>query len=167
MNRPEIVMKSVNEHPSFPRMPEDFVEDVLITGESVDALLDAPAEIVMRYPNCVNEDTPVALVPELFLNSTARVLIVVDERQRPRGVVTAAHLLRAAKYRSKDNLEAATALDIATPCGALPDSATLRHAAHVFVSQDKNHVAVVNDRGAVVGVLTASDVLNAVGAWSR
>ena len=160
-------MKTADEHPSLPKLTEDFLEDVLITGESVDALLDAPAEIVMRYPNCVNEDTPVARVPELFLNSSARVLVVVDERQRPRGVVTAAHLLRAAKYRSKDNLETATVLDVSTPCGSLPDSATLRAAASVFVSQDKNHLAIINDRGAVVGMLTASDVLNAVGAWSR
>jgi CBS-domain-containing membrane protein len=160
-------MKSTVKEAALSSSPEDFLEDVLITGEGVDALLDAPAEIVMRYPNCVNEDTPLEGIPELFLNSTARALVVVDERQRPRGIVTPAHLLRAAKFSSKETLHGATVRDVATSCSSLPDSASLRAAAHFFVSQDKNYLVIVNDQGSVVGMLTAADVLNAVGAWSR
>jgi len=156
-------MRSAIEQSSLPSLPNSFVDDIRIAGAAPVPLLETPAVRAMRRASFVGQDTPVEAVPELLLTGT-RLLVVVDDQHRPCGVVTAAHILRAAKNRSKENLAQARVRDISTPCSSLRDSATLRTAAKMFASRSKTHAAVINAEGCVVGILTASDVLRALGA---
>jgi len=130
---------------------------------SFEVCWEAPVEKAVRYATSVAENTPLSALPELFLRTMARVLVIVDERRRPLGVVSPSHVLRAVGDRPKEELDGITALDISTSGGALlPERSTLRTAAKRLSVEDREYIVVITEDGRLAGLLTPSDVIAAL-----
>ena len=112
----------------------------------------------MTVRELVTADAPLAAVPadatvgavREVTQRTGHLRILLGDRARLTGVVHVRDTLTAA--------EGAPAASFARPVFALEADATV-HSALKAMRETRNHLAVVHDSGAVVGVVTLSDVL--------
>ena len=145
------------------RIPQSAPPESGVRSLSYEVCWEAPVEKAVRYATSVAENTPLSALPELFLRTTARVLVIVDERRRPLGVVTPIHVLRAVGEHTGHDLNAISALDISTSGGALlPERSTLRTAARRLSTEDREYIVVITDEGRLAGLITPSDVIAAL-----
>ena len=80
-------------------------------------LSEASIGALMHPVTFVSENTPLSEISELFVTAGARLVIVVSPEQKPLGVVTPTHVLRALKRHPDRALAALRALDAATSGG--------------------------------------------------
>lgn len=137
----------------------------LATGlqEPSESELDAPVSSSMRFPTVVTETTPLTRTAELLLRPGVTLVVVVDERRRPLGIVTPADALSLARRLDPMALETATALDAARSGGRfMPESATLGAVHASLLDENRDFFVVVGPDGRLAGLITAMDVLEAL-----
>ncbi|MBS1118217.1 MAG: hypothetical protein H6Q90_445 [Deltaproteobacteria bacterium] len=111
---------------------------------------------------CARADLDLAAVIDLMLSRRIGCIPVVDERRRPIGVITKSDLVQQldADRLPASALTAHAAEDLMTPVAlSLEEHATIAHAAAMMMSEDTHHVLVVSATGALVGVVSAKDIV--------
>lgn len=157
---------------SLPSVPEELLADVQATswwlGDTWPGVSPESGEGDEACARTLAR-RPVTLRPDAALTRVARELedtslvVVVDEMERPLGVLTPAHVLRAVGRLSRDELANAKALDATTSGGAfIPESCSLAVAARMLADDDRAFGVVVDADGRLVGTLSASSLLRAL-----
>lgn len=126
--------------------------------------------IMPRTLVCARPDLVISEVVGLMMRHRVGCVPVVDEQRRPVGVVTKFDLVEQldAVMRAAGNgcpmpadLTAQTAEDVMMPFVlALDERATIAHAAAMMTSEGTHHVLAVNRDGALVGVVSAKDIID-------
>lgn len=130
--------------------------------------LDARVGSAMRHATQIADDAPLSTAAELLTASSRRVIVVVDPRHRPVGVLTSTQVLAAVKSYPRDQLSTVSALQVATSSGPLlPAHLRLDAALRVLAREDREFVLVVDSAGVLMGVLLPTDVLNAQASAAR
>lgn len=110
------------------------------------------SDIMTRDVVCARPDLGVSALTKLLVDHHIGCVPVVDERGRPRGIVTKLDLVE----RSWSGV---TAADVMMPLAiTLNMSATIAHAAAVMSLEDFHHVMVVGPDGSLRGVVSTMDI---------
>lgn len=119
---------------------------------------------------CVRQDLEIHRVVGLMIGRRIGCLPVVDQRRRPIGVITkfdlveqleAAMRASSAGHPLPQDLPARTADEVMMPIAlTLDEHATVAHAAAMMASEEIHHVLVVDGDGALVGVVSAKDIVH-------
>ena len=110
------------------------------------------SEIMTRDVVCARPDLGVPALTQLLVDHHIGCVPIVDERGRPRGIVTKLDLVE--KSRS-----GATAADVMMPLAiTLNLNATIAHAAAVMSLEDFHHVMVVGGDGTLRGIVSTMDI---------
>lgn len=135
-------------------------------SESVPSDLQAPlslprvavSAIMTRNVVCVRPDLTLDAATALFLESGLRSAPVVDQEGKLIGFVSESEVLLDVQTHSHSG--ARTVGDVMLPYAlTLPESATVTRAAAVMAFEGQSRLAIVSRKGAVVGVLSASDIM--------
>jgi CBS domain-containing protein len=122
----------------------------------------APLRFVMRFPKVVSADTLLSRGATVLLGGVA-LLVVVDDRRRPLGVVLPADVLAAVLRVEAQGLESLTVLDAARSGGRfIPETSTLSAAHSALLEGNREFLVVVAEDGTLAGLITALDVLEAI-----
>jgi CBS domain-containing protein len=118
---------------------------------------------------CARPDLKIAAIFGLMMKHRVGCVPVVDERRRPVGVITKFDLVEqldaalrcsCGGFPMPADLTAQTAEDLMMPIALTLDiHATIAHAAAMMMSEETHHVLVVNHDGALVGVVSAKDIV--------
>ncbi len=131
--------------------------------EPDESALDAPVSSSMRFPTVVTEVTPLTRTAELLLRPGVSLVVVVDERRRPLGIVTPSDALSFARRLEPLGIDTATALDAARSGGRfMPETATLGAVHAALLDENREFFVVVGPDGRLAGLITAMDVLEAL-----
>ena len=118
---------------------------------------------LLRLPPVVAASTALTRAAELLVRPGASLLVVVDERRRPLGVVTATEVLALARRLTPARFEQATVLDAARSGGRfVPETSTLRSVHSALLDENREFFVVVDAEGRLAGMVTAMDVLEAL-----
>ena len=146
-----------------PSCHDRLLIDIVGTRTAQDAAyfrdaLEAPVSSAMRHATQIAEDAALSTAAELLVTAPRRMVVVVDPRHRPRGILTSAQVLAAVKQYSRDQLSTASALQAAIPSEpVIPARARLDFALRVLTREDRDFVLVVDDAGALMGALRATE----------
>ena len=144
-------------------MPRPFLDVFELVPEPDVPPLDAPVSSAMRRPVTVAEGTPLSRGAELLLGEGAGLLVVVDERKRPLGVLTPADVVAIVRRVGGPKLDALTVLDAARSGGRfMPETSSVRAARLAMVTEGRDFFLVVAEGGRLAGLITALDVLDAL-----
>lgn len=126
-------------------------------------------QIMSRDLICARPDLDVGVVVQLMLKHHIGCLPVLDERQRPIGIITKSDLVEqidAAMSSSRqgtslpEDLQARNADEIMMPLAfTLSEFATVAHAAQMMMAEDTHHVMVVSPDEQLVGVVSTRDIV--------
>jgi CBS domain-containing protein len=122
-------------------------------------------ELMTRDVYCVGEEMLAEELAELFATRKVSGVPVVDEDGRLVGVVSRSDLLRAPEDEEHPPVlhperAGATASELMNPAPlSVREGATVPYAAAVMAAARVHRVLVVSPKGAVVGILTALDVV--------
>ncbi len=117
-------------------------------------------EIMTVAPRCVAPTLPVAALTALLLEHNLSGVPVVDAAGKPVGVVSKTDLVRHCQAP-----EGATVADIMMPMVfAIAHDVTIAQAAALMAGEGVHRLPVVDDRGAVCGILSALDIVRWVAA---
>lgn len=127
-------------------------------------------QIMQRDVICAGPDLDVAAITDLMVRHHVGCIPVVDQRQRPIGVITKFDLVeqvRASLQSAEDgsplprDLQARTADELMMPLAlTLFEHATIAHAGAMMVAEDTHHVIVVSTAGEIVGVVSSWDIVS-------
>jgi CBS-domain-containing membrane protein len=110
------------------------------------------SHIMTRDVVCARPDLGVPALTKLLVDHHIGCVPIVDERGRPRGIVTKLDLVE----RTWPGL---TAADVMMPLAITLDvHATIAHAAAVMSLEDFHHVMVVSSDGCLCGVVSTMDI---------
>jgi CBS domain-containing protein len=117
--------------------------------------------IMTRDVVCAREDLDAGALIDLMVRRRIGCVPVVDDRGRPIGMVTKTDVieqqLAAVLHRAP---AVTTAGELMMPLAiTLDEHATVAHAAAMMSVEDFHHVAIVSDRGALIGVVSTMDVV--------
>jgi CBS domain-containing protein len=128
------------------------------------------AQIMTGNVICARADLEIAAVVGLMMRHHVGCIPVVDGACRPVGMITKYDIVDQldAFMRSVSNgsplpadLAARTADEIMMPIAiTLRETATVATAAAMMSAEDLHHVAVTNERGKLVGVVSTKDITN-------
>jgi CBS domain containing-hemolysin-like protein len=113
----------------------------------------------IREPVRIGVNDPISVLPAMFARSTATVAVVVDEQDRPLGVIRPSALLTAADEHGRDSLLGLDARDLMEPVRPLRETASLRELVKHCTAGDRACVVVVDAGQHLLGVVTAQDLL--------
>jgi CBS domain-containing protein len=126
-------------------------------------------QIMSRDVICARGDLDIGVVVDLMLRHHIGCVPIVDDRQRPIGIITKSdiveHVHAAVASASEgvplpEDLKARTADDVMMPLAfTLSAFATVAHAALMMMSEDTHHVMVVSPTDELVGVVSSRDVV--------
>jgi CBS domain-containing protein len=115
--------------------------------------------VMRRDSVCVRVDASVEAIEAVLLREGLRCVPVVDASTHPIGIVSKTDLLRD-RVDAVESADVRVAGDVMTPfVHALPERAPLTFAIALMASEALLEVPVVDEEGAVVGLLTAHDTL--------
>ncbi len=128
-------------------------------------------EIMTRTLICARPDLDISVVIRLMLTHHIGCIPVIDDRQRPIGMITKLDILDqvdASMSSVQDgsplpsDLQARCADEVMMPLAfCLSDRATVAHAASMMITEDTHHVIVVGSDERIVGVVSSRDIV----AW--
>jgi CBS domain-containing protein len=126
-------------------------------------------QIMSRDVICARTDLDIRVVVDLMLRHHIGCVPIVDDRQRPVGIITKSdiveHVHAALAARDEggplpEDLKARIADDLMMPLAfTLSAYATVAHAAMMMVSEDTHHVMVVSPTDELVGVVSSRDIV--------
>ncbi len=102
---------------------------------------------------------PISVLPTMFARSTAAIAVVLDEGERPVGMIQPAALLRTADTHGRASLVDLGVADIMAPVTLLSENAPLKHLVRACTNSGQSYVALVADSGKLVGVISALDLV--------
>jgi CBS-domain-containing membrane protein len=113
--------------------------------------------VMSRTVICARPDLSVPALAQLFLDEHIGCIPIIDERGRPQGIVTKSDVVG----QLSDALwPLRTAREVMMPLAlTLDERATLAHAASLMTLEDLHHVMVVSCSGALIGIVSAKDVV--------
>lgn len=119
---------------------------------------------------CARPDLEIAAIVALMVQRHVGCIPVVDDQRRPIGMITKFDIVEQLDVfmRSVGNgsplpadLAARTADELMMPLAmTLDENATIANAAALMATEDLHHVAVVSERGRLVGVVSTKDITN-------
>jgi CBS domain-containing protein len=113
--------------------------------------------VMTRTVVCARPELPVPALAQLFLDEHVGCIPIIDERGRPHGIVTKSDVVG---QLSDDCWPMRSARDVMMPLAlTLDEHATLAHAASLMTLEDLHHVMVVSCSGALIGIVSAKDVV--------
>jgi CBS domain-containing membrane protein len=116
-------------------------------------------DVVARDTTCVRSDLPVEAVTELLVAKGLHAVPVVDDLGQLIGIVSKTDVLRHTKPRSRRNRQV---IDIMTcVVHGLPEDAPVAYAISLMAFERLHEVPVVDAKGHVIGLFTATEAL----AW--
>ncbi len=134
--------------------PEARSVDTAIVSDRI-----ALRTIMSRDLVCVRSDLAATAIVALMIEHHVGCIPVVDAQRRPIGVITKSDFLEQLVVPTE--LAQKTADDIMMPFAlTLDEHATIAHAAAMMMSEDTHHVLAIDEHGALVGVVSAKDVVN-------
>lgn len=153
--------------------PETIPIPILAAALPITARISADAvplhQIMSRGVICATPDLDIRVVVDLIIRHHIGCIPIVDQRQRPIGIITktdivehvhAALISTAEGVPLPDEIKARTADDIMMPLAfTLSEFATVAHAAMMMVSEDTHHVLVVSPTDELVGVVSSRDIV--------
>ena len=185
VDRPELVERLL------PQV-QAIVDGGLITVEEVSVLQYAPGrrpdpltqpiqDVMRRVVITVTPQTPAADIVALLLRRGYRSLPVVDDQNRPQGIITGGDLVRRTELSARLDLhpqlsagdlqeqlssvgdQGLTAEKLMTmPLITLPDTASLGQAAAEMSTRELKRLPVVNDQDQLVGWISRVDILRTI-----
>ncbi len=109
--------------------------------------------IMTRDIVCARPDLSIGALKDLLLQNHIGCIPIVDDRGRPKGIVTKLDLVERAE-------PALTAADVMMPLAiTLNTHATIAHAAAMMAVEDFHHLMVVGTDHVLVGVVSTMDVV--------
>lgn len=149
--------------PSVECLSSPFRDEAESVGGTL-ALPRVPISVLMtRNVLCVRADLSLDAASALFLRSGHRAFPVVDDSGRVVGFVDEEELtteVQIAATDSRPNAPVRTVGDIILPYVlALPETASVTRAAAVMAFEGQQRIAVIGTECDIVGVLSASDIL--------
>lgn len=117
--------------------------------------------IMTRNVVCAKQRLPVKTIVKLMIRNHISCIPVIDERGRPRGMVTKSDLIEILEdVDARFEVETRTAEEVMMPLAiTLDDNATVAHAASMMALEGFHHVMVVGKSGVLVGVVSSQDVV--------
>jgi CBS-domain-containing membrane protein len=113
--------------------------------------------VMSRTVVCARPEMPVLALAQLFLDEHVGCVPIIDEHGRPQGIVTKSDLVG---QLSDECWPGRTAREVMMPLAlTLDERATLAHAASMMTLEDLHHVMVVSCSGALIGIVSAKDVV--------
>lgn len=139
-----------------------------VQDEVREAVPPSIAQLMTRDVICVGPDASLDLATALFLEHGLAALPIVDARRRLLGFVGEVDVLlevQAARSDPDGARLVTTVGELATPLAlAIHESASIQRAAQLLALEGQKRLAVVSSEGAVVGVLSAGDILRWLGS---
>jgi CBS domain-containing protein len=119
-------------------------------------------ESVMRTRTpSVRSTIAIGLLPELFEQSGAPCVVVVDDEDRPLGVVSPLDLFREVGTHGPGSIAGLKLLDVSkTQVLYLRTDTRVSSALRLFAEQDPEFIVAVNDAGKFAGVVSPADLLS-------
>jgi CBS-domain-containing membrane protein len=115
-------------------------------------------DIMSRDVVCGRPEVGVMTLARLMTEHRIGCVPIVDDRDRPRGVVTRFDLVEAL-CRTPAGLATLTAKDVMMPLAiSLHDRATVAHATALMAREDLHHILIVDAEGVLVGVVSSRDL---------
>jgi CBS domain-containing protein len=110
------------------------------------------SQIMTRDVVCARSDLGVSALVKLMMDHRIGCVPIVDERGRPRGIVTKLDLVESGR-------SGVTAAEVMMPLAiTLNMHATVAHAAAVMSLEDFHHVMVIDKDGTLRGVVSTMDI---------
>jgi len=119
-------------------------------------------EIMSRDPICARPDLRVDALLRLMIDRHVGCVPIVDERGRPRGIVTKSDLVEQLdrSLQRLGTVATQTTGDVMMPLAiAISERATVAHAARMMELEDTHHVLIVSCTGQLIGVVSAKDIV--------
>jgi len=113
--------------------------------------------LARKEPFAVAADTPIATALERMVDIGVGSVVVVDERRRPLGILTASDLPRRVVL-PRLALETPVGEAMSVPPVTVPESATVYDAMLVMATNGIRHLLLVDDEGALAGVVSERDL---------
>jgi CBS domain-containing protein len=108
----------------------------------------------------VRSDTAIGLLPELFEESGAPCVVVVDEDDRPLAVASPLDLFREVGTHGPTSIAGLKLLDVAkTRVLYLRTDTRVSSALRLFAEQSPDYIVAVNDSGKLAGTVSPADLL--------
>ncbi len=156
---PQVVL--LNGPPEQPSVPRAWATSA--TSVSV-------REVMSPKLICARPDLDIGVVVHLMLNHHIGCLPVVDDCQRPIGIITKSDVVEQLDavmssvgegFPLPQDLHARCAEEIMMPLAfTLPECATVAHAASMMILEDTHHVLVVSAEKDLVGVVSSRDIVS-------
>lgn len=115
--------------------------------------------IMSRHPVSARDDLSVHEVAQMMLRNHFGSIPIVDERGRPRGMVTKTDLLELVVKPQLDVGSIPVSAVMMPLAIVLDEHATVAHCATMMASEDFHHVPIVSCTGALVGLVSSQDIV--------
>lgn len=133
------------------------VKHMLLGPQPANRELSIPE--LMRQPMLLMEWVTLGLAAQLFASGMEEPVVLVTDANEPLGFLDPAHVLRAIKGRTLQEIQQTRVLELGLPCDMrLDEDASLEDAARRFVANDCEALMVVKKNGELAGVLLARDL---------
>jgi CBS domain-containing protein len=108
----------------------------------------------------VRKDTAIGLLPELFEQSGAPCVVIVDEEDRPLAVASPLDLFREVGTHGPGSIAGLKLLDVAkTPVLYLRTDTRVSSALRMFAEQNPDYIIAVNNAGKLAGIVSPAELL--------
>lgn len=115
-------------------------------------------EIMTRELVCARKNLPVRELAAMMLRGHIGSVPIVDDHGHPRGMVTKTDLIEL--LTKPEEVATASAADVMMPLAIVLDArATVAHCATMMALEDFHHVMIVDERGALIGVVSSQDIV--------
>jgi CBS domain-containing protein len=117
--------------------------------------------IMTRNVVCARQRLPVKTIVRLMIRNHISCVPVIDERGRPRGMVTKSDLIEILEdVDARFEVETRTAEEVMMPLAiTLDDKSTVAHAASMMTLEGFHHVMVIAQSGVLIGIVSSQDVV--------
>jgi len=122
------------------------------------------ASLMTSFVYCVREDARISAIADLLLDRGFSAVPVVDADGRPLGIVSKTDLLR--HYQGRPSVDARASEMMMSLVFVVDQRASIGDAAALMATEGVHRVAVVDHARAVVGVLSALDLVRWLGQAS-
>jgi len=116
--------------------------------------------VMTAHPACCTGDTPLREVARMMVENDCGEIPVVDSRDsgRPVGVVTDRDIAVRMVAEGRDTNAACASDCMSSPVTTVPESASLADCARAMEQNQIRRVVVVDDSGAVCGIVAQADI---------
>lgn len=143
-----------------PAEPEAPKSGAIDDPESRDVRERHIASVMRTDVPAVRSDTAIGLLPELFEQSGATCVVVVDDDDRPLAVASPLDLFREVGTHGPTSIAGLKLLDVAkTRVLYLRSDTRVSSALRVFAEQNPDYIVAVSDSGKLAGTISPADLL--------